>query len=166
MSSWPFQACCRSATTRSRSCTRAVKSRHCGFTRPACSLCHPRMASRSRESGMGILLVLENPTGTNYSGVKARLRFQNADECAVLADQFARVPAPGLRGWIGARWTDLGELLLGTRALAPPDCGTNERWSTFDVPSFARVSIRAATLPGGSPTPKAVSPAAALARAS
>ena len=31
---------------------RAVKSRHCGFTRPACSSCHPRMASRSRESGM------------------------------------------------------------------------------------------------------------------
>ena len=79
--------------------------------------------------------------------MKARLRFQNADECAVLADQFARVPATGLRGWIGARWTDLGELLLGTRALAPPDCGTNERWSTFDVPSFARVSIRAATQP-------------------
>ncbi len=69
-----------------------------------------------------LLLVLENPSAFDYPVVRARVRFQDADVCAVSVDRYDE------------------------NATKPEgDCLESNGWSSFRVPAFSQVSLRAPT---------------------
>lgn len=74
--------------------------------------------------GQDELLVLENPSDVEYSSVRARLRFQDVDVCTFRAEQFQGGPkaTPSVPAAAG--------------------CEQLDRWTTFNVPKYAAVSLR------------------------
>jgi hypothetical protein len=68
-------------------------------------------------------IVLENLSGFEYKGVKARLRFADTDGCAFDVEIFSTPP-----------------LRTGT---FKDDCNTFANWADFDVPKYAQVTLRA-----------------------
>jgi hypothetical protein len=75
----------------------------------------------SREQDQTLLLVLENPSAFEYPMVRARLRFQDRDVCAVSVDRDSETPKGS--------------------------CQEANSWSSFSVPRFSQVSLRAPKLP-------------------
>jgi hypothetical protein len=75
----------------------------------------------ARESQL-LSLLLENPSTFAYKSVRARLRFDNQDVCLFTAENFGQKPA------------------------SPADqqsCDANSKWTEFEIPQYAQVSLRA-----------------------
>jgi hypothetical protein len=72
--------------------------------------------------GQPLLVVLENPSAFDYAVVRARVRFQDADVCAVSVDRYDEKFTP-----------------------PPGHCLESNGWSSFKVPAFSEVSLRAPT---------------------
>jgi len=69
-----------------------------------------------------LLLVLENPSTFAYKSVRARLRFDNEDVCLFEAENFGQTPGPIVK---------------------QQSCDTNSKWTEFEIPQYAQVSLRA-----------------------
>ena len=71
---------------------------------------------------LALLLVLENPSTFAYKSVRARLRFDNEDVCLFEAENFGQASGPVVK---------------------QPSCDTNSKWTEFEIPQYAQVSLRA-----------------------
>jgi hypothetical protein len=81
--------------------------------------------------GSPFVMVLENPTAFHYPSVRARLRFVEDDICVVKVETFGAKSAPAARP---------------LSSVAAP-CDQYSSWTTFDIPQYAQVTVRAEPIP-------------------
>ncbi len=81
--------------------------------------------------GSPFTMVLENPTAFHYASVRARLRFVEDDICVVKVETFGNKSAPAASP---------------SSSVATP-CDQYSSWTTFDIPQYAQVTVRAEPIP-------------------
>jgi hypothetical protein len=109
--------------------------------------------------GSKLPIVLENPSAFEYKSVRARLRFADTDGCAFDAEVFPGATAPGNTATKSADAKARALVKADPKASDPvkvdaqtaggnqggATCNTFEKWTAFDVPRYAQVTLRAAS---------------------
>jgi hypothetical protein len=97
--------------------------------------------------GSGLPIVLENPSAFEYKSVRARLRFAGTDKCAFEVEIFPGSNAPGGTAAKGADAKAREPVKSGPQEAGGKQdgarCNTFEKWTAFDVPRYAQVTVRA-----------------------
>ncbi|HEX7286537.1 MAG TPA: hypothetical protein VF532_10160, partial [Candidatus Angelobacter sp.] len=77
--------------------------------------------------GEPLTILLENPSAFGYSNVRARLRFENEDVCLFKSESFRQAAST-------AGQPDASQ---------PQSCDANSKWTEFEIPQYAQVSLHA-----------------------
>ena len=101
--------------------------------------------------GETLLLVLENPSTAQYNLVRARLRFEDTDACLFTPDQFGgsgeavEVAKSGkAAGDEAGKKTGGGSAdVFKSMMSQSTGCDANSGWTSFSIPQYAQVTLRA-----------------------